>query len=365
MKFFFSNQVLDTDTRELSREDMPVSLEPQVFDLVVHLMENRDRVVSKEELIDKIWKGRRVAESTLTSRINAARKAVGDSGDAQALIRTVARKGFRFIANVRTGKEDVVTAKPSAALREDMLQSVVPLGDRPGIAVLPFVNMSDNQAQDYFSDGISEDIITALSKLRWFFLIARNSSFLYKGRSAHINEIARELGVRYVVEGSVRRSGDQVRISAQLNDVTTGSHLWAERYDRSIEDVFAVQDEITEAIVAAVEPHLYAAESFRAQHKPPGSLDAWDLVMRALSHYWRVTRQDNTVAQALLEKAIEIDPHYGKALGLLANSRIFGAHMGWAPMGSVMERATREALAAVEADSEDAWAHIGLAYSYL
>ena len=171
--------------------------------------------------------------------------------------------------------------------------------------------------------------------------------------------------MRYVVEGSVRRSGDQVRISAQLNDVRTGSHLWAERYDRSIEDVFAVQDEITEAIVAAVEPNLYAAESFRARHKPPGSMDAWDLLMRALSHYWRVTREDNTVALALLEQAIEIDPHYGKALGLLANGRIFGAHMGWAPMGSVIEKATREALAAVEADSEDAWAHIGLAYSYL
>ena len=360
MKFFFSNQVLDTDTRELSREDMPVSLEPQVFDLVVHLMENRDRVVSKEELIDKIWHGRHVAESTLTSRINAARKAVGDSGAEQALIRTIARKGFRFVAAVQTGSED---GEPAAPHRE--LEPQAALLDRPGIAVLPFINMSGDRAQEYFSDGISEDIITALSKLRWFFVIARNSSFVYKGRSVHISEIARELGVRYVVEGSVRRSGDQVRISAQLNDVTTGSHLWAERYDRNIEDVFAVQDEITEAIVSAVEPHLYAAESFRAQHKPPGSMDAWDLLMRALSHYWRVTRDDNTVAQALLEKAIAIDPHYGKALGLLANSRIFGAHMGWAPMGSVLETATREALAAVEADSEDAWAHIGLAYSYL
>jgi TolB-like protein len=363
MKFFFANQVLDTDTRELSRENMPVSLEPQVFDLVVHLMENRDRVVSKDELIAKIWHGRHVAESTLTSRINAARKAVGDSGSAQALIRTIARKGFRFVGTVQAAAEGTASAEPATAPREQDQQAT--LTDRPGIAVLPFINMSGDRAQEYFSDGISEDIITALSKLRWFFVIARNSSFVYKGRSVHINEIARELGVRYVVEGSVRRSGDQVRISAQLNDVTTGSHLWAERYDRSIADVFAVQDEITEAIVAAVEPHLYAAESFRAQHKPPGSLDAWDLVMRALSHYWRVTRQDNTVAQALLEKAIEIDPHYGKALGLLANSRIFGAHMGWAPMGAVIEKATREALAAVEADSEDAWAHIGLAYSYL
>src|SRR3954469_3873822 len=363
MKFFFANQILDTNTRELSREDMPVSLEPQVFDLVVHLMENRDRVVSKDELIEKIWHGRHVAESTLTSRINAARKAIGDSGSAQALIRTIARKGFRFVGAVQTGTATATPVEPAALPREPEAHAV--LTDRPGIAVLPFINMSGDRAQDYFSDGISEDIITALSKLRWFFVIARNSSFVYKGRSVHINEIARELGVRYVVEGSVRRSGDQVRISAQLNDVTTGSHLWAERYDRSIEDVFAVQDEITEAIVAAVEPHLYAAESFRAQHKPPGSLDAWDLVMRALSHYWRVTRQDNTVAQALLEKAIEIDPRYGKALGLLATSRIFGAHMGWAEMASVLPSATREALAAVEADDEDPWAHHGLAYSYL
>jgi TolB-like protein len=364
MKFFFSNQILNTDTRELSRSDMPISLEPQVFDLVVHLMENRDRVVSKEELIDKIWKGRHVAESTLTSRINAARKAVGDSGSAQALIRTIARKGFRFVGAVQTGAQ-CTSAEPATPHGDDELRSVLPSGDRPGIAVLPFINMSGDRTQEYFSDGISEDIITALSKLRWFLVIARNSSFVYKGRSVHINEIARELGVRYVVEGSVRRSGGQVRISAQLNDVSTGSHLWAERYDRNIADVFAVQDEITEAIVAAIEPHLYAAESFRAQHKPPGSLDAWDLVMRALSHYWRVTREDNTVAQALLEKAIDIDPHYGKALGLLATSRIFGAHMGWAEMASVMPGATREALAAVEADGEDAWAHHGLAYSYL
>jgi TolB-like protein len=150
--------------------------------------------------------------------------------------------------------------------------------------------MSGDREQDYFSDGISEDIITALSKLRWFFVVARNSSFVYKGRAVHLHEIARELGVRYVLEGSVRRSGDRVRISAQLNDVSTGGHLWAERYDRELADIFAVQDEITEAIVAAIEPQLYAAENFRAQQKPPGSLDAWDFVMRALSHYWHITR---------------------------------------------------------------------------
>ena len=189
--------------------------------------------------------------------------------------------------------------------------------------------MSDDPEQEYFSDGISEDIITALSKLRWFFVIARNSSFIYKGKAVHMKQIAEELGVGYVIEGSVRKSGDRVRITAQLNDVATGSHIWAERYDRDLADVFAVQDEITEAIVASIEPQLYAAENFRAQRKPPDSLDAWGLVMRALSHFWRVTRQDNTVAQALLEKAIAIDPNYGQALGLLADSHTFGAYMGW------------------------------------
>jgi TolB-like protein len=361
VQFVFRDHLLDTDRRELSREQVPVAVEPQVFDLVVHLMENRDRVVSKDELIDKIWRGRLVSESTLTSRINAARKAIGDDGASQALIRTVARKGFRFVGDVET--------KPEASTPDGARKAGEPQGgtvpDRPAIAVLPFNNMSGDREQDYFSDGISEDIITALSKLRWFFVVARNSSFVYKGRAVHIHEVARELGVRYVVEGSVRRSGERLRITAQLNDVSTGGHLWAERYDRGLADVFAVQDEITEAIVAAIEPQLYAAESFRAQQKPPGSLDAWDLLMRALSHYWRITREDNAEAQALLGQAIAIDPAYGKALGLLATSHVFGAHMGWSDLETAIPIAERAAIAAVEADRDDPWAHHGLAYTYL
>ena len=241
----------------------------------------------------------------------------------------------------------------------------MPLPDRPAIAVLPFTNMSGDPEQAYFSDGISEDIIAALSKLRWFFVIARNSSFIYKDRAVHMKQVAEELGVRYVVEGSVRKSGDRVRITAQLNDVATGSHLWAERHDRGLADIFAVQDEITEAIVAAIEPQLYVAENIRAQRKPPDSMDAWDLVMRALSHYWRLTRQDNVVAQALLEKAIAIDPSYGQALGLLATSHMFSAHMGWADMAIVAPIAERAALAAVLADGEDPWAHLALGCVYL
>ena len=168
-----------------------------------------------------------------------------------------------------------------------------------------------------------------------------------------------------MLEGSVRKGGDRVRITAQLNDVATGSHLWAERYDRDLADVFAVQDEITEAIVAAIEPQLYAAENFRAQRKAPDSMDAWDLVMRALSHYWRVTRQDNVVAQALLEKAIAIDPNYGQALGVLATSYIFHRAHGLGGHGNRGIDAERAALAAIRADSEDPWAHAALGYIYL
>jgi len=368
VKFLFGNHTLDSDRRELRRGSEAIAVEPQVFDLLVYLVENRNRVVSKDDLVASIWGGRIVSDSTLTSRINAARKAVGDSGEEQKLIRTIARKGLRFVGSVHTqsnGAEPAQAAAPPADEIHESLRPALPLPDRPAIAVLPFVNMSGDPEQEYFSDGISEDIITALSKLRWFFVIARNSSFIYKGKAAHMKQIAEELGVGYVVEGSVRKSGDRVRITAQLNDAATGSHIWAERYDRGLADVFAVQDEITEAIVAAIEPQLYAAENFRARRKPPDSMDAWDLVMRALSHYWRVTWQDNLVAQALLEKAIAIDPNYGQALGVLATSYMFTAHMGWADMATVAPIAERAALAAILADGEDPWAHHALGCVYL
>ena len=367
MQFIFDNHRLDTERRELHRGSARISVEPQVFDLLIYLLQNRDRVVSKDDLFASVWGGRIVSESTLTSRINAARKALGDSGEDQKLIRTIARKGVRFVGIVDTrsnGAEPTHAAATPDEIHEQP-RPAMPLPDRPAIAVLPFTNMSGDPEQDYFSDGISEDIITALSKLRWFFVIARNSSFTYKGKAVHMKQVAEELGVGYVVEGSVRKGGDRVRITAQLNDVATGSHLWAEKYDRSIADVFAVQDEITEAIVAAIEPQLYAAENFRARRKPPDSMDAWDLVMRALSHYWRVTRQDNVVAQALLEKAIAIDPNYGQALGVLATSHTFSAHMGWADIATVGPIAERASLASIQADSEDPWAHLALGSALL
>jgi TolB-like protein/cytochrome c-type biogenesis protein CcmH/NrfG len=366
LQFIFADHRLDPARRELVRGVEAVSVEPQVFDLLLYLVENRDRVVSRDDLIASVWGGRIVSDSTLATRINAARKAIGDSGAEQKLIRTIARKGLRFVGDVHlapAGNAEPIEVPAKDA--GDAARQALPLPDRPAIAVLPFVNMSDDPAQEYFSDGVSEDIITALSRLRWFFVIARNSSFVYKGKSVNLKQIAAELGVGYVVEGSVRRAGDRLRITAQLNDAATGGHVWAERYDRDIADVFAVQDEITTAIVAAIEPQIYAAETFRARRKSPDSMDAWDLVMRALSHFWRVTRQDNVAAQALLEKATALDPSYGQALGLLATTHTFSAHMGWADMAAVAPNAERAARAAVLADDEDPWAHHALGCIHL
>src|SRR6266516_664938 len=249
MQFLFADHTLDTDRRELHRGSARIAVEPQVFDLLTYLVQNRERVVSKDDLIASVWGGRIVADSTLASRINAARKAVGDSGEEQKLIRTTARRGIRFVGDVRTRPEGgaaALAADPPPSDGQEPLRPAaspfVPPSDRPAIAVLPFVNMGGEPEQEYFSDGISEDIITALSKLRWFFVIARNSSFVYKSKAVHMKQVGEELGVGYVLEGSVRKSGGRVRITAQLNDVASGSHVWAERYGRDVADVFAVQD---------------------------------------------------------------------------------------------------------------------------
>lgn len=358
MQFVFNNHVLDPDRRELHRGDSAIAVEPQVFDLLLYLVENRERVVSKDDLIASVWRGRIVSESTLASRINAARRAIGDSGEAQRSIRTLARRGVRFVADVSTrveGGDAPMSSRLETAGR----------AERPAIAVLPFTNAGGEPEQDYFADGIAEDIITELSRQRWFLVIARNSSFAYKGKPTPIREIGAELGISYLVEGSVRRSGEHVRITAQLNDVATGQQLWAERYDRRLSDVFAIQDEIAESIVAAIEPQVHAAESFRAQRKAPESLDAWDLVVRALSHYWRLTPEDNRVARQLLEQAIAIDPNYAQALAVFAVSYAFGAHMGWEDVAVAVPAAERAALDAVRADSGDPWAHLAMATVHL
>ena len=313
--FLFDDFSLDTDRRELRGAAGLVSVEPQVFDLLTYLICNRDRVVSKDDILGTVWHGRIVSESALTTRINAARSAIGDSGEAQRLIKTLPRKGLRFVGAVREGKEPAAVPLPLPSRQVRPLA----LPDRPSIAVLPFANLSGDREQDYFADGIVEEIITALLRMRWLFVIARNSSFAYRGRATDVRQIGHELGVRYLLEGSVRKAANRVRITAQLIEAATGAHLWAERYDRDLADTFVVQDEITGSVVGAIEPELRKVEQQRANRKSPEPMDAWDQYMRGMWHFYQFTAEDNAAAEALMRRAIELDSTYARGhVGLSA-----------------------------------------------
>ena len=235
---------------------------------------------------------------------------------------------------------------------------------RPSIAVLPFANMSGDPEQEYFADGISEDIITGLSKLRWFFVIARNSSFIYKGKSIDIKRVARELGVRYVLEGSVRKGGNRLRITAQLIDAETGNHIWADRYDGDLTDVFALQDAITEKVVAAIEPKLLQAEGIRSQSHSPEDLGAWEMVSHANSLFWRLTKAEGEAAIAILKQAVERYPDYAPAHSMLAFMMLVSAYVGWASgeRQSQVKQAAALATRAAELDDSDPWAYFALGY---
>ena len=332
MRYLFEDCALDTDRRELRRGTALVAVEPQVFDLLVHLIQHRERVVSKDDLLASVWQGRIVSESALFNRINAARSAIADTGEQQRLIKTLPRKGIRFVGEVREeetstgprGQPEPETHRARPPYGEDRPLS---LPDRPSIAVLPFANMSGDPEQEHFADGISEDLITGLARIRWLFVIARNSTFIYKGRAVDVKRVSRDLGVRYVLEGSVRRAGTRLRISAQLVDALTGGHHWAERYDREIGDIFALQDEITRSVAGAIEPHLLAAEGVRALSRSPEDLGAWELVARAQAHFWRMSRTDFEAAIVPLERAVEGNPDYAPARGLLGFCLVFAAHM--------------------------------------
>jgi TolB-like protein len=358
--FLFDDVAVDTDRRELRRGGDLRPVEPQVFDLLEFLIRNRDRVVSRDDLLAAIWNGRIVSESTLASRINAARTAIGDNGEDQRLIRTLLRKGIRFVGAVR--EEQKPEAAGVTAIVAEKPEGPLSLPDRPSIAVLPLANMSADPEQDYFADGISEDIITGLSKLRWFFVIARNSSFTYKGRAMDIRQVGRELGVRYVLEGSVRRGGNRVRITAQLIDAVSGKHLWGDRYDGELTDIFALQDEITRKVVAAIEPKLMEAEGIRSQNRSPEDLGAWDMLIRASSLFWRLTKDESQEAIALLKQLIDRHPLYAPARGMLAFVLLVSRQGGWHMMEPQITQAANLAARAVELDDADPWAHLALGF---
>ncbi len=240
-------------------------------------------------------------------------------------------------------------------------EGALPLPDKPSIAVLPFDNMSGDAEQEYFSDGITEDIITELARFRSLFVIARNSSFSFKGQAIEAKEIARRLGVRYLVEGSVRRAGNRVRITAQLVDAAHDTHLWAERYDRELEDIFAVQDEVTHAIVTAIEPELESAERERARRKPPNNMDAWEWCQRGLWHLYHLSPEENATAQDMFHRAIALDPGFAQPHAALAYSLFYDLLIGFVlDPGDRLTRAHEAAKTAVKLDDKDSFSHYAL-----
>jgi TolB-like protein len=328
-------------------------VEPKVFDLLAYVIRNREHVVSKNDLIATIWNGRIVSESALTTCINAARMAIGDSGEAQRLIKTLPRKGIRFVGIVRE-KE----GKPSAVTPTDTIPEpshpTSALSDKPSIAVLPFTNLSDDPEQEYFADGVVDEIITALSRMRWLFVIARNSSFTYKQKTVDVRQIGRELGVRYVLEGSVRKATDRIRISSQLVDTATGAHLWIDRFDGKLQDIFDLQDRITASVVGAIEPKLRYAEMERARGKPTESMDAYDLFLRALAFHNARNLENSRDALRLLARAIAIDERYASAYALAAYCIHRQRLYGWLSMSDpLVAEGVRMARLAAERGQDD------------
>nr|WP_249167922.1 tetratricopeptide repeat protein [Bradyrhizobium elkanii] len=316
LRYLFEDFVLDADKRELHRGHDAVSLAPQAFDLLVYLIRNRERVASKDEVISAIWGRGVVSDAALATRLNSARVAIGDSGDEQRLIKTLQRKGFRFVGEVREIEGLDVTGTVSVT-PPPML--AVP-SDKPSIAVLAFENMSGDPDQEYFADGLVEDIITALSRFEALFVIARQSSFTYKGRIVDIKQVGRELGVRYVLEGSVRKAGARLRITGQLIDAATATHLWADRFEGNLGDIFDLQDRITQVVVGAIAPELDRAEIERASRRPASNIDAVTAFYRGLPAIEFPTTPDNN--EAALEdfkRAIALDPGFAPAYGGVAS----------------------------------------------
>ena len=357
MKFSFAAYSIDTELLQLTASKKPVALQPQALALLVFLIQNCERVVTKDEIINAVWDGRAVSDATLNTRINALRRALGDSGATQTVIKTYPRRGFRFIAPLENGSTP--SAATSSTTHDHNSNTATGGATKPSIAILPFANVSEDPEQEFFADGITDDLVTSMSRLRGIFVSGRNSTLTYKNAQADARTVAAELGVRYVLEGSVRTAGNRVRVSVWLTAGSSGEQLWAERYDRDMGDVFAIQDEITENIVGQLAPEIYSAENARFQRVPPQNLDAWECFVRAMHLYGQQSKQSSADALELLEQAITLDPGYAQALGLYALTLAWRAIQRLEEFETAIEKASALAERAIAADANDAWAHLG------
>ena len=300
---------IDLDRRELTRDGSRVQLGGRALDILCVLASANGEVVGKDELMTRVWPGLVVEENNIQVHVSALRKSLDEGKSGQNYLVTVPNRGYRLVGAQATS--------PSALGDSGDLKGKAP-SDRSSIAVLPFQNMSGDPEQEYFADGMVEEIITGLSRIKWLSVVSRNSTFMYKNKPVGVREVAEKLGVRYVLEGGVRKSGNRVRITAQLIDGETDAHLWAEQYDRVLEDVFALQDEITMCVVGAIEPSLRKAEIDRVKRQRPTNLNAYDLVLRSLPYILSHIPQDSANAIPLLEEALKLQPDYAAAHAFLA-----------------------------------------------
>lgn len=336
----FASGTLDGDRGCLRGPDgAEVPIAPKPFDLLMVLARNAGRIMSKDALLDAIWPGLHVTEDSLFQAVRDARRAIGD--EAGRVLRSVPRRGYLLDAEVSTDAAPELDVTPAAQ------PPLAPPADRPSLVVLPFHNMSGDPEQAYFADGMVDEITSALSRIRMLFVISRNTAFTYSGRAVDVREVGRALGVRYVLEGSIRKAGGQVRIGCQLVEAATGHHVWTERFEGDLADVFALQDHVAEAVAGALELSLREAEIERARRKPTQSLDAYDLYLRSLPHHYAKTQPANDACLALLRQAIAIDPGFSLAKAFAAFSLLQQEIQGWSTPEEREEgiRLAREALA--------------------
>ena len=346
----FDEFQVDTVRGELRRNGGVVPLEPQVLALITYLAKHPGKIITRDDLIEHVWLGRIVSDSAISTRINAARAALGDSGQTQKLIKTISRRGFRFEGVIKAEEADTVSI----------------MTEKPSIAVLPFRNLSGDNERAYFSDGITDDIIIELARCRELFVIARQSSFDFRDTSTDLPQVARDLGVQYILEGGVRRSGDRIRVTAQLIDPTTGAHLWVEKYDRNIEDIFEVQDEITSMIVNTLVGEITRDTYQRSLVKSPDKVNAYDHFLRASEFNYRGGKDDVRRARDEALKAIAIDPDLARAHALVAWTLIAEFLNAWGDdPANVIQEARTYALAAVDADGREPLGYAVLGWVYM